>query len=435
MKDKITMAGYIFALVLFALFSSAQAYPIDGYPNTGIARLEYYRLAQLGEIEGRQIPPGAWLTLDQVVPGAIGLPDSFEFQSDQELNRALRSMLGADARLYSIALLDISDPENPIYAELNGDVRQNVGSVGKLLVGLALFQKLHDLYPDNVEAREAVLRDALVVADEYIQTDGHEVVFFDLDNSNMKFRRITEGDTASLWEYLDWMYSASSNAAAAMVMKQLILMSHFGTEYPVDPEVAEAWFAEAGATLRGELLEQAMTSALIDNGLDPELLRQGSFFTRYGKNHVVGTTSYGNTRELLKLLYKVETGTLIDQWSSREIKRLMYMTERRIRYASHPALKDSAVYFKSGSLYSCVPEEGFQCGKYMGNRVNFLASVAIIEDPAENPSYRYMVVVTSNVLRVNSAVAHQTLAMRIHRAIQARHQARLERLSDEDEPQ
>ncbi len=85
----------------------------------------------------------------------------------------------------------------------------------------------------------------------------------------------------------------------------------------------------------------------------------------------------------MKLLLRIEQGKLIDEFSSREIKRLLYMTQRRIRYASHPALNDSAVYFKSGSLYSCQPEPGFTCGKYKGNKRNSLASVAIIETAQE----------------------------------------------------
>jgi hypothetical protein len=39
--------------------------------------------------------------------------------------------------------------------------------------------------------------------------------------------------------------------------------------------------------------------------------------------------------------------------------------------------------------------------------------------------YHYLVTVSSNVLRKNSAVAHQTLALRIHRLIEARHEERL----------
>ena len=118
----------------------------------------------------------------------------------------------------------------------------------------------------------------------------------------------------------------------------------------------------------------------------------------------------------------MEQGKLVDEFSSQDLKRMLYMTQRRIRYASHPALSDMAVFFKSGSLYSCAPEEGFTCGKYMGNKRNQLASVAIVESPEDDPQkLRYMVVVMSNVLKVNSAVAHQTLALRVHRMIEERH--------------
>ncbi len=53
----------------------------------------------------------------------------------------------------ALAVLDLSDPAKPRYAEHRGDHRQNVGSVGKLVVALALFQALADLYPDDIEAR------------------------------------------------------------------------------------------------------------------------------------------------------------------------------------------------------------------------------------------------------------------------------------------
>ena len=100
------------------------------------------------------------------------------------------------------------------------------------------------------------------------------------------------------------------------------------------------------------------------------------------------------------------------------------MTQRRIRYASSPALSPAAVYFKSGSLYKCKPEPDFKCLKYHGNVTNMLNSVAIVEHPAGKGQLYYMVVVMSNVLRKNSAVAHQTLATRIHRLIERHYQER-----------
>ena len=151
-------------------------------------------------------------------------------------------------------------------------------------------------------------------------------------------------------------------------------------------------------------------------------MRQGSFFTAEGKRRVPGPgSSYGTARELMRYILRMEQGRLVDEFSSREIKRLLYMTERRIRYASSPALRDAAVYFKSGSLYACKKEEGFTCGKYRGNVRNYMNSVAIIESPAGDTRLDYMVTLISNVLRKNSAVDHQTLATRIHRLIQAAH--------------
>ena len=121
----------------------------------------------------------------------------------------------------------------------------------------------------------------------------------------------------------------------------------------------------------------------------------------------------------------LEQGKVVDIFSSREIKRLMYITQKRIRYASHPVLNNAAVYFKSGSLYGCRREPGIKCEKYKGTSVNLLNSVAIVESPAgAEQQLFYLVVVSSNVLKENSAVAHQTLALRLHRLIEKRQLAR-----------
>lgn len=260
-------------------------------------------------------------------------------------NVAVKEMLGAEADRYSVALLDISDPDNPVYAEHNASIKNNVGSVGKMLVGLTVFQLLHDFYPDDIAARENMLRHSQVVADEFIRRPSHKVVFWQPDTRARHFRLLKEGDTASLWEYLDRMYSASSNAAAAMVMKHIILLQHNGVDYPVPQQVSGVFFASTSFSELGKTLDKAMSRALISNGLNPALIRQGSFFTRQGKRRVAGKTSYATAQELLYLLYKLESGQLVDEWSSREMKRLLYMTQKRIRYASHPVLKDAAEYF------------------------------------------------------------------------------------------
>jgi hypothetical protein len=328
--------------------------------------------------------------------------------------------LGDDADNYGVAVLDLSDPDHPIYAEHNGTRRANVGSVGKLLVAVGIFQALADIYPDNLEQRLTILRSAAVTADQFIQTDHHKVPLWNLEAPKISYRSIQIGDRASLWTYLDWMLSASSNAAASMVIRELMLLTRFRDQYPPGDQQARAFFSQTSKKELKDLLFRALLDPVTQNGLDLEQLRQGSFFTWKGKRLVPGTTSYATPRELMRLMLKLEQGKLVDDFSSREIKRLIYMTQGRIRYASAPALYNAAVYFKSGSLYKCKAEPNFKCGKYKGNVVNRLASLAIVESPASQRRYHYMVVVMSNVLRKNSAVAHQTLATRIHRLIENR---------------
>ena len=411
----------LLCLLLLSLARMSYAYPIDGYDETGIRRLDYYRLAQTDEIQGKKLFEGAMLNRADVVPRLLGQSGELP-AANAEIGKQLATLIPSEPDRYSISVLDLSDPSNPIYAEHNGGYRANVGSVGKVLVALALFTKLRDVYPDDIERRKEILRNTQVTADEFTIKDHHKVRFWDVGAQKIEQRSIKVGDTGNLYEYLDWALSPSSNAAAAMIQRELLLLSHFGTDYPVSEERSQDFLNNTKKTQLGEIFRDAMDAPLIEVGIDTEKLRQGSFFTRTGKNRVPGTSSYGNPKQLIKLLYLMETGQLIDPFTSTEMKRLMYLTERRIRYASHPNLHPYAIYFKTGSLYSCQPEEGFTCGKYQGNKRNILASLAIIEAPAENPQYHYLVAVQSNVLRVNSAVAHQTLASRIHKLIVKQHE-------------
>ena len=320
--------------------------------------------------------------------------------------------------------MDLSNPDQPRYAEYRADFRQNVGSVGKLAVAVAVFQALADIYPDDIEARKRLLRQAVITADEFIHKDHHEVRIWNPETGVLSIRPLHEGDRGSFWEYLDWTLSASSNAAASMVMKNAMLLRHFGRDYPVSNDQADRFMRQASRDKLRELYEQTFFTPITRNGLDLKYFRQGSFFTSIGKKRVpTGYTSYGTAGELMRLLLLMEQGRLVDIFSSREIKRLLYMTDRRIRYASSPALADSAVYFKSGSLYSCRAEAGFKCKKYHGNVKNYMNSVAIVETPAGVTRLHYLVTLISNVLYRNSAVDHQTLATHIHRLIEAQHPA------------
>ncbi|MFV1973846.1 MAG: serine hydrolase, partial [Thiohalobacterales bacterium] len=410
------------SLVIALLPAVSQAYPLDGYPETGIRRVEGARLANEGIVPGRKQPAGALLSTAEVDLRLLDYPDLDLPAPDPVFTRQILKLLGTNTGRYGVAVLDLSDPKQLRYAEHRGDYRQNVGSVGKLVVALGLFQALADAWPDDLEKRRQVLKNTMVTADEFSHWDHHKIRLFDVQARKLTRRTMKDGDQGSLWEYLDWTLSVSSNAAAAMTMREAMLLRHYGKDYPpAEPEI-QRFFNETPKKQLTELFQRTFFEPVTRNGLDLEQLRQGSFFTREGKRRVPGGgNSYGTARELMKYALRMEQGRLVDEFSSREIKRLLYMTERRIRYASAPALRESAVYFKSGSLYSCKQEEGFKCGKYMGNVKNYMNSVAIVETSVGNQRLNYIATLISNVLRKNSAVDHQTLGTRIHRLIEKAH--------------
>ena len=398
------------------------AYPLDGYSETGIRCVEGARLANEGIVPGRKQPTGALLSTTEVDLRLLDYPDLDLPAPDPAFTKQILKLLGNNTARYGVAVLDLTDPAQPRYAEHRGDYRQNVGSVGKLVVALGLFQALADAWPDSMEKRRQVLRNTLVTADEFCHWDHHKIRLFDVEARKLTRRTMKDGDQGSLWEYLDWTLSVSSNAAAAMTMREAMLLRQYGKAYPPSEQEIQRFFNETPKQQLTELFQSTFFEPITRNGLDLEQLRQGSFFTREGKRRVPGGgNSYGTARELMKYTLRMEQGRLVDEFSSREIKRLLYMTERRIRYASAPALRQSAVYFKSGSLYSCKKEEGFKCGKYMGNVKNYMNSVAIIETSDSGQPLDYIVTLISNILRKNSAVDHQTLGTRIHRLIEKAH--------------
>ena len=419
MKNLLSI-GLGMALLLSSL--SLGAWPVDGYPQTGIRRLEEQRLIAAGEIKGTRQPPGGlWPTVEVDIrlldqPG-LTLP-----AVDAKLTGQIVELLGDSADRYGVAVLDLSDPNQPTYGEYRGDYHQNVGSVGKLLAALGFFQALADAYPDDVQKREEVLRNTVVTADRFSHSDHHTIRLFDVDTRTLVRRPMADGDTGNLWEYLDWTLSVSSNSAAAMTMRDAMLLRQFGTDYPIPDAQITPFFDNTPAADKTALFQKTFWQPVTGNDLSLDDIRQGSFFTREGKRLVAGGgLSYATARSLMQYLLQMEKGELVDEWSSRALKRLLYMTERRIRYASSPALRDAALYFKSGSLYSCQPEEGFTCGKYKGNKRNYMNSIAIVEADIDGRRLHYIVTLVSNVLRENSAVAHQTLGTRIHQLIRQRH--------------
>jgi hypothetical protein len=416
--NRIIALSALWALIPVA----ASGYPLDGYEPTGITRLLAYDRARQALLSRGTLVPGALKTTQQVRllladrPG-FTLPDA-----DPEFGRQIRMLLGADASRYGVAVLDLSDPANPRYAAWRATVAQQPGSLGKIAVVLAFFDALADAYPADLEARARILRETQITANDYIGLDeAHKVPFYNPGDQQLTFRLLEEGDRANVYTYLDWMISRSSNAAAAMVQYHLILLKHFGREYPVSEERAKAFFAKSSGAELQRIYSSAMMSALKGSGLDPGEFRQGSFFSRPGRQRVPSIGSTCTAEGLMRYLVAMERGKLVDPWSSLEIKRLLYLTDRRIRYAASPTLNDSAVYYKSGSMFKCQPEAGFVCEKFHGNRENIMNSVAVVETDAKGRSLNYLVVVLSDVLRKDSAQVHQDFATDVHRVIESSH--------------
>lgn len=407
--------GAVAACLIFV--STAFAYPLDGFDDTGIRRLEGSRLAHQGVVRDVKQPPGALLKLKDVEPRLLG--KTFDLPPvDPALQTRVERTLTGNMDDYGLAVLDLSDPAKPRYAEHRADHRQNVGSVGKLVVALALFQALADLYPDDIEARRRVLKTTWVTADSFSQSDHHTVRMYDPATRALTRRAVRIGDKATLYEWLDWMLSPSSNSAAGMVAREAMLLRRFGKAYPAPEAENQRFFNDTPKSELSALYATTFNEPVTRNGLDIANLRQGSFFTAGGKARVPGAgDSYGTARELMRYLLRVEQGRLVDVFTSREVKRLIYVTERRIRYASSPALAQAAVYFKSGSLFECAPEKDFTCKPYAGNVKNFMNSAAIIESPAGDPNLHYLSTLVTNILRKNSAAEHQALATRLQGAI------------------
>jgi hypothetical protein len=220
----------LMALLCLLVPPPGEAYPLDGYPETGIRRVEGARLANEGIIPGRQQPAGAQLSTAAVDLRLLDYPDLDLPAPDSAFTRQIVKLLGSHASRYGVAVLDLSDREHPRYAEYRGDYRQNVGSVGKLVVALGLFQALADAWPDDIAKRRQILKQTLVTADEFCHWDHHKIRIFNVEDRKLIRRTMKDGDQGSLWEYLDWTLSVSSNAAAAMTMREAMLLRQYGKD-------------------------------------------------------------------------------------------------------------------------------------------------------------------------------------------------------------
>lgn len=398
----------------------APTYPIDGYDRTGIRRLARLQMIQEGSLQGTANLSGALRAMDEIKLNLVEgtLKDMTLPEVDPELQKKLNQLFPNMHESYSIALLDIT-PGRPVrFAERQPQRQFQPGSVGKLAIAAGLFCELESIYPESFEDRIRLLKDKKVRAGVWAIPNEHTVPFFDPATKQFFKRVLQEQDVFSLYEWVDHMLSVSSNGAASVLWRELILMRAFGQQYPdLSESQANEYFKNTPKTELSEIAMSIVNDPLRSLGIGEDEWRLGSLFTRGGKSMVPGLGgSTGTPYGMMKFLIAVEQGKLVDPSSSLELKRLMYMTDRRIRYASAKVLSDAAVYFKSGSLYKCQPEEGYECRKYMGNVNNYMNSVAIVEHP---DGTKYLVTLMSNVLKKNSSNDHFALATHIDRLIRS----------------
>jgi hypothetical protein len=449
-------------VVVLASSSVGLAYPTDegSYQDTKIRRLVWQREVDEGKRRGyRKMPEGARWPAERIQLKMLERGRDYQLSAetakDPELQAGLEAILKKWRwRRYNVGLLDITDPAAPRFAGVNETASQTPGSVAKLLVAAGLLQQLKNRFPDSIEKRKELLRETLVAADHWAMSDHHEVPKVTGDNlEKVSITRVRPGDTFSLWEWMDHALSPSSNASASTLWREATLMKLLGSEYP-----PAAWNAELyGRWDRDQWTEAAFATVnepMIKSGLGTESFYLRMFFTSKANRYIHAKSSSATPLSLLQWMIKVEQGKLIDEWSSLELKKMLYITRKRVRYLYGRALNNCAAFFKSGSLFRCKPEPDFTCIQYQGNVINALNALIEIETPppapppppvgnqsadeqgvdaateaapktseteadkaARPPQHVYIIAVMSNELRRNAAMDHAKLAGEIHELV------------------
>jgi hypothetical protein len=398
--------------------SESRGYPIDGYEYSKIKRLLRLQLILDGKISDAKPVKGAQKSINDIklnLVNRISNVNDLVDKTDPELQKKFEKLFPSKDESYSSAVLDITPGRQIRYAEWKSNRKYSPGSVGKLAILAGLFTELKKIFPDSFEKRIELLKSRIVRAGNWAITNVHTVPFFNPEKNEFFKRTVQPKDEFSLFEWTDHMISVSSNAAASVVWKEIMLMSKFGSSYPPDEAEENAFFSKSKKSELTKIAMDVVNDPLQNIGITKEEWHLGSLFTSEAKRIVPGAGgSSGSPKALIKYLIALEAGKIVDPLSSLEIKRILYLTDRRIRYASSKSLSDAAVYFKSGSLYQCKPEEGFECKKYMGNVKNYMNSVIIVEHPDGNV---YLVALMSNVLKKNSNIDHMSLASEIDKII------------------
>lgn len=403
-----------FSLIWISAFLFLSFYPIDAYKSTGIARLLYIQEARDNGEKITRIPPGALYNLEDIelnltIKDNLIIEDFFIENS--ELSSKIKSVIPKGA--YSIAILNMTDPDNMAYAAINENKGYQPGSVGKLVVLNAFFTELGKIYPNSWRKRVELLKTKRVTARYWGEGDHHSIPVYDIENEKMTRRKVVGSDEFSLYEWLDHMVSVSNNGAASIVYRETVLMSVFGKSYPnISNELAEDYFNNMRKDSLREMSHRVINEPLRELGISKDEFRLGGPFTRNASNKMGRKEgSQATPLGLMKYMVKLEQGNIVDKETSLEMKRLLYLTDRRIRYAKSPKLDSAKVYFKSGSYYNGGS------GKYMGNEFNYMNSVIIVEKPNNT---KYIVCLMTNILNKNSANDHYYLAGKIDKIIDSK---------------
>lgn len=388
-------------------------YPIDGYDSTKISRLLYIKkLLDKGEKITR-IPAGALHDLNTIELNLTSVQDKgidFFLQEDQEFSARIKKAIPTGK--YSLTALDMTDPDNLKYAAYNENIGYQPGSVGKLAVLIGFFAELDKIYPGSWEEKEKLLRNRKVASGIWGTGDHHSIPVYDIENDKLTRRKVVASDVFSLYEWIDHMVSVSNNGAATVVFREALLMRQFGQAYPnINDEVANTYFDHIEKDSLTNVAHDVVNDPLRAMGISKDEWRLGGMFTRSSSKYVGRKGGSSATpKGMMKFLIKLEQGQVVDERSSLEMKRMLYLTDRRIRYAKSPKLDSAAVYYKSGSYYKCDREKNPNCGDYQGNVFNYMNSVIIVEQPKGK---KYIVCLMSNVLNKNSASDHYYMAGKI----------------------
>lgn len=389
------------------------AYPIDGFTKTGIKRL--YRIEKMykDSISNNQIPFGAYKSMASVTLNlASRKKDSVStlLIEDNAFAKNINALFPGSG--YSAAVLDMSNPKKLKYAGYRENIGYQPGSVGKIMVLLAVFDQLQKLCPDSWSQRVTYLRDIRVTSRYWGLGDHHTVPIYNIETDKFTKRQVIASDEFSLYEWLDHMVSVSNNGAASVMYREAMLMAAFKQNYfNLTAEKAEHYFENTPKDSLTNLAHSVVNNPLRTLGITEDEWKLGGLFTRPPGKYVGRKGgSIGTPKGLMKFLVQLEQGNVIDEASSLEMKKLLYLTDRRIRYARSPRLDSAAVYFKSGSFYKCDREKNPNCKNYAGNVFNYMNSVIIVEHPNNS---KYIVCLMTNVLNKNSAGEHMYLASKI----------------------